>query len=98
MELHWDGGKKVCSDDPGLMTRTAAMSRYGENLKKIFLFGTNWPMLFKLGIQHRALEYYRVCSNDDSWLTFDLLMPPTSKLMGHIGLWLSVRPFKNSAC
>ena len=29
-------------------------------------------MSFKLGIQHWALEYYQVHSNDDPRLTFDL--------------------------
>ena len=29
-------------------------------------------MSLKLGIQHRSLEYYPVCSNDDPMLTFDL--------------------------
>ena len=31
-------------------------------------------MSLKLGIQHLALEYYQVCSNDDPGLTCDLLM------------------------
>ena len=26
-------------------------------------------MTLKLGIQHRVLEYYKICSNDDSGLT-----------------------------
>ena len=28
------------------------------------------PMTLKLGMQHRVLEYYQVCSNDDPELTF----------------------------
>ena len=28
-------------------------------------------MLLQLGIQHQALIYYQVCSNDDPSLTFD---------------------------
>ena len=62
MELHWDGGTKVCSIDLGHMTKMATMPKYG----------TDWRMLLKFGIQHRALEYYQVCSNDESRLTFDL--------------------------
>ena len=27
-------------------------------------------MTLKLGMQHRVLEYYQVCSNDDPRLTF----------------------------
>ena len=32
MELPWDGGTKVCSTDPGHMTKMAAMPMYGKNL------------------------------------------------------------------
>ena len=28
------------------------------------------PMTLKIGMQHRVLEYYQVCSNDDPELTF----------------------------
>ena len=34
MELLWDGGRKVCSNGPGHMTKMAAMPIYGKNLKK----------------------------------------------------------------
>ena len=34
MESPWDGGKKVCSNGPGHMTKMAAMPIYGKNLKK----------------------------------------------------------------
>ena len=37
MEPPWDGGTKVCSNDPGHMTKMAAMPIYGKNLKKILL-------------------------------------------------------------
>ena len=39
---------------------------------QMFFFGTDWPVSLKLGIHHRVLEYYRVCSNDGPRLTFDL--------------------------
>ena len=32
MEPPWDGGMKVCSNDPGNMTKTASMPIYGKNL------------------------------------------------------------------
>ena len=32
MEPPWDRGTKVCSNDPGHMTKMAAMSIYGKNL------------------------------------------------------------------
>ena len=37
MELLWDGGTKVCSNDPSHMTKMAAMPIYGKNQKKKFL-------------------------------------------------------------
>ena len=35
MELQWDGGTKFCSNDPGHMTKMAAMPVYGKNLKTL---------------------------------------------------------------
>ena len=40
---------------------------------KIFS-GTSRPMTLKLGKQHGVLEYYQVCSNDDSGLTLTYFM------------------------
>ena len=34
MKPPWDGGTKVCSNDPGHMTKMANMPIYGKNLKK----------------------------------------------------------------
>ena len=34
MEPPWDGGRKVCSNGPGHMSKMAAMPIYGKNLKK----------------------------------------------------------------
>ena len=62
MESPWDGGMKVCSKGPGHMTKMATMPIYGKNLK------ISSPTL-KLGMQHRVLEYYQICSNDDHRLT-----------------------------
>ena len=39
---------------------------------KIFFSGTKRPMTLKLGLQHRVLEYYQVCLNDDPELTLNL--------------------------
>ena len=55
------------------MTKMAAMPIYGKNLKKIFS-GTKKPMTFNLGMQHRVLEHYQVCSNDDPELTLTCFM------------------------
>ena len=64
-----DGGTKVYSIDPGHMTK---LHIWWKPLK--IFFGTDWPIVLKLGLQHLALEYYQVCSNDDPRLTFDLFM------------------------
>ena len=34
VEPPWEGGTKVCINGPGHMTKMAAMSIYGKNLKK----------------------------------------------------------------
>ena len=52
----------------------AAMPIYGKNLKKIFFSGTKRPMTLKLVMQHRVLEYYQVCSNDDPGLALTYFM------------------------
>ena len=49
VDSSWDGGTKFCSNDPGHMTI------YGKTFK-IFLFGTDWPMSVKLGIEHWVVE------------------------------------------
>ena len=36
MEPQWDGGKKVCSNDPGHVTKISVMPIYGKNPSKIF--------------------------------------------------------------
>ena len=41
MELLWDGGTKVCSNDPGRLTKMASMPIYGKNLKKNLLWHQN---------------------------------------------------------
>ena len=64
------GGAKVCSNGPGHMTKMAAMPIYGKNLKKISR--TKKLMTSKVGMQHRVLKYYQVCSNDDPELTLNL--------------------------
>ena len=68
MEPPLNGGTKVYSNGPGHMTKMATMPIYGKNFKKIFS-GTIRPMTLKLGMQHQVLKYYRVCSNNDPWLT-----------------------------
>ena len=71
-------------------TRMAAVPIYGKNLKKIFFSGTKRPMTFNLGMQHRALEYYQVCSNDDHRLTLTYFTP-RSKLVPYAFVWEKVK-------
>ena len=62
----WDRGMKVCSNGLCCMTNMAVMPIY--NIEKIFS-GTKRPMTLKVCMQHRVLEYFQVCSNDDPELT-----------------------------
>ena len=39
------------------------------NKKQIFFSRTKRPMTLKVGMQHRVLEYFQICSNDDPELT-----------------------------
>ena len=41
---------------------------------KFFFSGTKRPMTLKVDMQHWVLEYYQVCSNDDSGLTLTYFM------------------------
>ena len=69
MKPPWDGEMKVYSNGLGHMTDMAAMLIYGKNHKKIFFSRTKQPMTLKVGMRHRVLEYYQICSNDDPGLT-----------------------------
>ena len=61
VEPPWNGGTKVCSNGLGHMTKMATMPIYVKMfLKKNF---TKRLMTLKIGMQHRVLEYYQVCSN-----------------------------------
>ena len=85
MESPWDGGTEVCSNGPGHMTKMAAMPIYGKNLKTFFS-GTKRPMSLKLGMQHWVLEYYQVCSNDDTGLTLTYFTA-RSNLVPYVFVW-----------
>ena len=66
MEPLWNWGK-------GLFKWSRSHDQGGrpsmvKNLK-IFFSGTKRSMTLKLGMQHRVLEYYQVCSNDDPGFT-----------------------------
>ena len=61
-------GTNVCSNGPGHMTNMATMPIFNKKPWKNFS-GTKRAMTLKVCMQHRVLEYYQVCSNDDSGLT-----------------------------
>ena len=74
MELLWDRGTKVCSNDLRHMTKMVAMTIYGKKTKKkIYFSGTKKPMTLNLGMHQLVLEYDQVCSNDDPGLRMTYL-------------------------
>ena len=73
-EPPWVEGTKVCSRYLGHMTKMAATPIYGKKASKIFFSGTTGPISAKLGILHRGLLPFVVCSNDDPWLTLTNFM------------------------
>ena len=77
---------KDCSNGPGHMTNMAAMPYMVKTIK--LFSGTKRPMtLNEVGMQHRVLEYFQVCSNDDtvSTLTYFKAM---SNLVYHAFVWV----------
>ena len=59
---------------------------YMVKTKKIFFSGTNRPMTLKLSMQHRVLEYYHVCSNDDPGWTLTYFTA-RSNLVPYASVW-----------
>ena len=56
-------------NNPGHMTKMAAMPIYGKYPSKIFSSGTGGLISTKLGMKHRGLEYYNAFINYDLWMT-----------------------------
>ena len=56
-------------NDPGHMTKMAAMPIYGKNPSKIFFSGTDGPISTKLGMKHQWLKYYNVYINHGPVMT-----------------------------
>ena len=52
-------------NNPGHMTKMAAMPIYGKNPSNFFFSGTTGPISTKLGMKHLGLEYYNVFINYD---------------------------------
>ena len=71
VEPPWDGETKLCSKGPGYITKMAAMPIYSKNLKENLLLRNQKAddlETWFAGLQHRVLEYYQFCSNDDPGL------------------------------
>ena len=56
-------------NNPGHMTKMAAMPIYGKNSSKIFFSGTGGPISMKLGMKHRWQKHYNVYINHDPVMT-----------------------------
>ena len=52
-------------NNPGHMTKMAAMPIYGKTPSKFFFSRTTGPISTKLDMKHRGLEYYNVYINYD---------------------------------
>ena len=50
VEPPWEEGTKVYINDPGHMTKMAAMLKNVQNLKKFFFSRTTGPIALKLGM------------------------------------------------
>ena len=56
-------------NNPGHMTKMAAVPIYGKNPSKIFFSRTGGSISKKLGMKHQWLKYYNVYINHDSVMT-----------------------------
>ena len=70
--------------------KMATMSIFAKKTFKIFFSGTERPMNLKLGMLHRVLEYYQVCSNDALGLTLTYFTA-RSKLVPYSFVWEKVK-------
>ena len=59
----------MCMNNPGHMTKMAAMSIYDKNASKIFFSRTGGSISKKLGMKHRWLKHYNVYINHDPVMT-----------------------------
>ena len=67
-------------DNPGHVTKMAAIPIYGKNPSKIFFSGTGGPISKKLGIRHGWLKYYNVYINHDPLETLTYLTTRSTKV------------------
>ena len=69
MELHWDGGTKVCLKGPGHMTKMAAMLIYNKKKLRNLLLRNQKADDLETWYAESGARVYQVCSNDDPGLT-----------------------------
>ena len=67
MKHLFEGGTNVYINNPGHMTKMAAMPIYGKNSLKITRTGE--LISTKLGMKHQWLKYYNVYINHDPVMT-----------------------------
>ena len=77
VKLLWVVRIKVCSNNPGHMTKMATIPLCGKIPLKIFS-ETSRPMTFELGI---LIGSYKVCSNDNPGLTLTYFMARSNVLL-----------------
>ena len=72
---------KVCSNDPGHVSKMTTMHGYGKNPLKIY-FSETIREADDLETWYTAmrLEPYTVCLNDDPWLTLTFFMARSNSL------------------
>ena len=81
-------------NNPGHMTKMAAMPLYGKNPSKFFFSETTGPISTKLGMKHQGLEYYNVFINYDLWSLDDLenvKMSFERQILQEMGKWTEGR-------
>ena len=61
-------------NNPGHMTKMAAMPIYGKNPSKTLFARTGGLMSKKLGMKHRWLKYYNVYINHDTVMTLTFFL------------------------
>ena len=89
----WEGGTKICINDPGHMIKMAVTPIHGKNLK---ISKTRRPVILKLGMQHRRLEPYKVCKNVPGLtLTY---FSTWSNLVAHVFEWEKTQSLNGENC
>ena len=94
------GNQCVYIYNPGHMIKMAAMPIYGKNPLKILLLWTTGRISTKLGMKHRGLEYYKLFTNYDLWMTLTYLKLGMKhrgleyyKLFTNYDLWMTLTYF-----